>query len=211
MVTWTLPEDLVESLGIPARASVGGFAVQPQAGMEPATICVRVVGRVGRCYHDHHSRLLMTHRSRARNRVSLVACGLVVFHAGCGPSGGASRLVDPLTEVTIQMNREGLREKTWSYRHENAEPYWIVAAPAGTQAHELDSVGLPADALSSAQQCLGDGEAVVVLAEATRSSCMHPVRLPELRELYAVQKNGGEETAFTLRRDKGNPWLAALQ
>ena len=109
------------------------------------------------------------------------------------------------------MNREGLREKTWSYRHENAEGYWIVAAPAGTQAHELDGVGLPAPALSSAKQCLGDGEAVVVLVETARTSCLHPVRVPELRELFAVRKNGGEEAAFTLRRDKGNSWLAALQ
>ena len=153
----------------------------------------------------------MVASSHARNQFTLVACASLLLHAGCGPSGGASRLVDPLTEVAIQMNREGLREKTWSYRHENAEPYWIVAAPAGTQAHELDGVGLPADALSSAQQCLGDGEAVVVLVETARTSCLHPVRVPELRELFAVRKNAGEEAAFTLRRDKGNPWLAALQ
>jgi hypothetical protein len=149
--------------------------------------------------------------SHARNRFSLVACGLVVFHAGCGPSGDASRLVDPLTQAAIHMNSEGLREQTWYYRHENAEPYWIVAAPAGTQAHELDGVGLPAAALSSAQQCLGDDEAVLVLAEAARTSCINPIRVPELRELFAVRKNGGEEAAFILRRDKGNPWLAALQ
>jgi len=109
------------------------------------------------------------------------------------------------------MNRSGSSHQAWSYRHENAEPYWIVAAPAGTKASELDTIAFPDNWRSAAKACVENGKAVIILAEATKSACMLPIVVPELRDIQSVYKRGGEATVFTLYKSTGNPWLVSVE
>ena len=120
-------------------------------------------------------------------------------------------VVDPLAQVAMGMNRAGSREQHWSYHHENAEPYWIVAVPAGTKPRELDTIECPDNWLRAAKDCVEGGQAVVILAEATRSSCVQPIVVPELRDLHSVRKSPGEVTVFTLHKGKGDPCLVAIK
>lgn len=152
-------------------------------------------------------------KSAARSRIPrwVAVATLSAMQLGCEAPRGVSRVVDPLAEVAMAMNRSGSRDRTWSYRHENAEPNWIVAGPAGTKPRELDTIAFPDHWRSAAKACLEDGEAVVILAEATKSACIQPVIVPELREIRSVDKRSGEATVFTLQKTTGNPWLVSVE
>jgi hypothetical protein len=141
----------------------------------------------------------------------LAAVILCLAHLGCAPPTGASMVVDPLIQAAIRMNRDGSAEQTWTYHHGNAEPYWVVLVPVGTKASELDTIEFPDNWRAAAKDCLEDGQAAVILAEAAQSSCVHPIVVPELRDLQAVRKASGEPTVFTLHKGKGNPWVEAIE
>ena len=87
-----------------------------------------------------------------------------------------------LVQVAIGMNRGDSREETWSYLHENAEPYWLIAAPAKTEASALDAIEFPENWRSAAKDCVRDGEAVMILAQAATCSCVRPIVVPEIRD-----------------------------
>jgi hypothetical protein len=70
---------------------------------------------------------------------------------GCESPGGALSVSDPLSEVAMEMNRTGAAERTWTYRHANSVPYWIVVAPAGTSADRIETVDLPDTWVAAAQ------------------------------------------------------------
>lgn len=131
--------------------------------------------------------------------------------AGCSDPEGVTRVVDPLVAAAIAMNRSGMREATWSYRHDNAEPYWLMVAPKNTDTAELDSIEWPEQWRAAAQDCLKSGDAVMILAQAASSSCQHPIVVPEIREVLAVHKQGGEPAVFELQKSTGDPWLVTLK